>query len=88
MHDYPFVYKWFIALELRSMFVDMACCLALAMLINVYLLFSVLDLTACPEEQILNCNQPDMDDCVVCENPDEEVVAMSEEAILDRIVPF
>lgn len=35
-----------------------------------------LDLSACPEEQILN--QPDMDDCVGCENQDEEVEAMIE----------
>ncbi|KAF5451696.1 hypothetical protein F2P56_026781 [Juglans regia] len=41
---------------------------------------TVLDLTACPEEQILNCNQPDMDDGAGCENPDEEVDAMSEES--------
>ncbi|KAJ7962508.1 BTB/POZ domain-containing POB1-like protein [Quillaja saponaria] len=40
---------------------------------------SVLDLTVCPDEQILNGNQPDMDDCVVCENQDEEAVAMVEE---------
>ncbi|KAB1219543.1 BTB/POZ domain-containing protein POB1 [Morella rubra] len=41
---------------------------------------SVLDLTACPEEQILNCDQPDMEDCGDCGNPDEEAVAMSEES--------
>lgn len=35
-----------------------------------------LDLSACPEEQILN--QPDMDDCVGCENQDEDVEAMIE----------
>lgn len=35
-----------------------------------------MDLSACPEEQILN--QPDMDDCVGCENQDEEVEAMIE----------
>ncbi|KAJ4728176.1 BTB/POZ domain-containing POB1-like protein [Melia azedarach] len=39
---------------------------------------SALDLSACPEEQILN--QPDMDDCVGCENQDEEVEAMVEES--------
>ncbi|KAJ0052516.1 hypothetical protein Pint_00525 [Pistacia integerrima] len=38
------------------------------------------DLTVCPEEQILNVNQPDMDDCVGCENQDEEVEAMIEES--------
>jgi hypothetical protein len=73
MHACPFVY--FIIINVC---VWIWC--ALVTLINVYLLFSVLDLTACPEEQILNGNQPDMDDCVVCENPDEEVVAMSEES--------
>ncbi|GMY23815.1 BTB/POZ domain-containing protein POB1-like [Fagus crenata] len=41
---------------------------------------NVVDLTGCAEEQILNCNQPDMDDCVVGENPDEEPVAMIEES--------
>ncbi|XP_034708840.1 BTB/POZ domain-containing protein POB1-like isoform X2 [Vitis riparia] len=38
------------------------------------------DIVACPEEQILNCNQPDVDDVVACENEDEEVVAMIEES--------
>ncbi|CAK8560750.1 unnamed protein product [Lathyrus sativus] len=33
-----------------------------------------------PDEQILNGNQPDMDDCVASENQDEEVVAMVEES--------
>ncbi|KAJ9171465.1 hypothetical protein P3X46_014832 [Hevea brasiliensis] len=32
------------------------------------------------EEQILSCNQPDMDDCVGCENQDEEAVAMMEQS--------
>lgn len=41
---------------------------------------SVVDLTICPEEQILSCNQPDMDDCEVCENQDEDAVAMIEES--------
>lgn len=41
---------------------------------------TVVDLTSCAEEQILNGNQPDMDDCVGCENPDEEAVAMIEES--------
>lgn len=45
----------------------------------VTLCFSVLDLTAC-QEQILNGNQPDMDDGAGGENPDEEVDAMSEES--------
>lgn len=38
------------------------------------------DITICPEEQILNCNQPDADDGLGCENEDEEVVAMIEES--------
>jgi len=41
------------------------------------LLFAVGDL---PDEQILNGNQPDMDDCVASENQEEEVVAMVEES--------
>jgi hypothetical protein len=32
-----------------------------------------------PDEQILNGNQPEMDDFVASENQDEEVVAMVEE---------
>ncbi|KAJ9188268.1 hypothetical protein P3X46_003640 [Hevea brasiliensis] len=32
------------------------------------------------EEQILSCNQPDMESCVGCENQDEEAVAMIEES--------
>ena len=50
---------------------------------NVYaLLVAVVDLTLLPEEQVLNGNQPDMDDCVTlaCENQDEEAVAMVEES--------
>lgn len=39
-----------------------------------------MDLTALPEEQILNENQPDMDDCVTSDNQDEEAVAMVEES--------
>uniref|UniRef100_A0A2P2L958 Atpob1 n=2 Tax=Rhizophora mucronata TaxID=61149 RepID=A0A2P2L958_RHIMU len=38
------------------------------------------DLSVGAEEQILSCNQPDMDDCVGCENQEEEVVAMIEES--------
>ncbi|PON81824.1 Voltage dependent potassium channel [Trema orientale] len=41
---------------------------------------NVVDLSGCPEEQILNCNQPDMDDLNGCENQDEEAVAMIEES--------
>ncbi|XP_061349846.1 BTB/POZ domain-containing protein POB1-like isoform X2 [Gastrolobium bilobum] len=40
---------------------------------------SLSDVTPLPDEQILNGNQPDMDDCVACENQDEEAVAMVEE---------
>ncbi|XP_028770346.1 BTB/POZ domain-containing protein POB1 [Neltuma alba] len=40
---------------------------------------NVVDLTVLPDEQILNGNQPDMDDCAPCENQDEEAVAMVEE---------
>lgn len=39
-----------------------------------------MDLTVLPDEQILNGNQPDMDDCAPCENLDEEAVAMVEES--------
>ncbi|MBA0825772.1 hypothetical protein Goarm_010690, partial [Gossypium armourianum] len=41
----------------------------------------VLDLSLCPEEQILNDSQPDMDDGAGCENQDAgaEAVAMAEE---------
>ncbi|KAL6325469.1 hypothetical protein AAG906_023314 [Vitis piasezkii] len=38
------------------------------------------DIVTCPEEQILNCNQPDVDDVVACENDDKEAVAMIEES--------
>ncbi|KAA8516127.1 hypothetical protein F0562_019306 [Nyssa sinensis] len=41
---------------------------------------NAVDLSVCPEEQILNCNQPDTDDGVGCENEDEEAVAMLEES--------
>ncbi|KAM7472261.1 hypothetical protein LguiA_010444 [Lonicera macranthoides] len=40
---------------------------------------NAVDIAVCPEEQILNCNQPDADDGVGCENEDEEAVAMIEE---------
>ncbi|KAI9179994.1 hypothetical protein LWI28_000015 [Acer negundo] len=50
---------------------------------------NALDLTACPvEEQILNGNPPDIDDCVGCENQDEEADAMIEESPSgDEIIP-
>ena len=38
-----------------------------------------MDLTALPDEQILNGNQPDTDEGVPDENQDEETVAMAEE---------
>lgn len=50
------------------------------MLIDTFNCFSATDLAVCPEEQILNVNQPDMDDCVGSENQDEEVEAMIEES--------
>jgi hypothetical protein len=40
---------------------------------------NAVDIAVCPEEQILNCNQPDTDDGAGCENDDEEAVAMIEE---------
>ncbi|KAG5044459.1 hypothetical protein GYH30_008351 [Glycine max] len=40
---------------------------------------NVVDLTLLPDEQILNGNQPDMDDFVPTENQDEDAVAMVEE---------
>ena len=43
-----------------------------------FLQVGVLDLSLCPEEQILNGNQPDMNDGVGCENQDEEAVEMVE----------
>ncbi|TXG62976.1 hypothetical protein EZV62_009970 [Acer yangbiense] len=50
---------------------------------------NALDLTACPvEEQILNGNLPDIDDCVGCENQDEEADAMIEESLSgDETIP-
>ena len=46
-----------------------------------FFFFPVLDLSLCPEEQVLNGNQPDMDGGLGCENQDEEAeaVAMVEE---------
>lgn len=41
-------------------------------------LFAALDITACPEEQVISCNQIDTED-VENENQDESVVAMIEE---------
>ncbi|XVF80166.1 hypothetical protein PTKIN_Ptkin15bG0049300 [Pterospermum kingtungense] len=40
---------------------------------------NALDLGLGPDEQILNDNQPDMDDAVGCDNQDEEAMAMVEE---------
>lgn len=39
-----------------------------------------MDLSGGQEEQILTCNQPDMDDCEGCENQEEDAVAMVEES--------
>ena len=53
-----------------------------------FVFVSVVDLTGGPEEQILTCNQPDMDDCEGCENQEEDTVAMVEESpsgILARV---
>lgn len=44
------------------------------------ILLSAVDIALGPEEQILNCNQPDIDDGLGCENDDEEAVAMMEES--------
>ncbi|XP_057743141.1 BTB/POZ domain-containing protein POB1-like [Arachis stenosperma] len=41
---------------------------------------NAVDLALLPEEQVLNGNQPDMDDFAACENQDEEAVAMVEES--------
>ncbi|KAE8661651.1 hypothetical protein F3Y22_tig00113725pilonHSYRG01651 [Hibiscus syriacus] len=40
---------------------------------------NALDLSLCPEEQVLVDNQPGMNDHLGCENQDEETVAMVEE---------
>ena len=47
-----------------------------------------MDIAGCPEEQIFNCNQPDIDDCVGCENQDEDAVAMIEESPSGMRVTF
>lgn len=41
--------------------------------------FAVVDLNGCPEEQVLNGSQPDMDDAIPCENLDDEPAQMIEE---------
>lgn len=41
---------------------------------------NALDITVCPEEQVLNCDQPDTDDVIQGENQDEEEFAMIEES--------
>ncbi|KAI5647170.1 hypothetical protein M9H77_33175 [Catharanthus roseus] len=41
-----------------------------------------LDITICPEEQILNCNQHDTDDVAECENQEVEEFTMIEESPL------
>ena len=48
-------------------------------MLNIYiyaLLYSGVDIASVPDEQILNGNQPDLDEC---ENQDEDAVAMVEE---------
>lgn len=47
--------------------------------VNIYYLFSAGDLTTCSEDEATGSNQPNMDDCVGCENQDEEAEAMIEE---------
>lgn len=42
---------------------------------NLSVLYTAVDINVGPEEQIVNCNQPDAED----ENEDEEAVAMNEE---------
>ncbi|XP_038875503.1 BTB/POZ domain-containing protein POB1-like [Benincasa hispida] len=42
---------------------------------------NTLDLSKCPQQQVLTCNQPDMVDVLSFENPDEEPVAMIEESL-------
>lgn len=41
--------------------------------------FAVVDLNGCPEEQILNGSQPDMDEAIPCDNLDDEPAQMVEE---------
>lgn len=41
--------------------------------------FAVVDLNGCPEEQVLNGSQPDMDDVIPCDNLDDEPAQMIEE---------
>ncbi|KAF8412162.1 hypothetical protein HHK36_000120 [Tetracentron sinense] len=45
-----------------------------------YSLFSAADFAIYQEEQVVNCNQPDIDDGVAYENQDEEAEAMIEES--------
>lgn len=47
--------------------------------------FAALDITICPEEQILNCNQHDTDDVAECENQEVEEFTMIEESPLSGI---
>lgn len=43
--------------------------------------YSALDLSKCPQQQVLTCDQPDMVDVLSFENPDEGPVAMIEESL-------
>lgn len=61
------------------MHVTFQCLAVSSTSINFRLTYTAVDIAVCPEEQILNCNQPDADDGVGCENEDEEAVAMIEE---------
>lgn len=45
----------------------------------IHLFLSAVEASVHPEEQILNCDQPDMEDCGASENMDEEADPMLEE---------
>ncbi|XP_020235087.1 phosphatase IMPL1, chloroplastic-like [Cajanus cajan] len=47
---------------------------------SLIIILTIVDLTLLPDEQILNGNQPDMDDFLPSENQDEEATAMVEES--------
>lgn len=53
--------------------------LALLMMFRIHNVISAVEVSVGAEEQILSCNQPDMDG-LGCENQDEEAVAMIEES--------
>ena len=45
-----------------------------------FLFYSALDLSKCPQQQVVTCEEPDMVD-ILSENPDEGPVAMVEESL-------